>query len=142
MLFFGWGALWIPLIIIGLVIIYKICRSYPWVYFWRYFWVSIITYIPISIVSRVQYILMTSVGYRGVNTSVYYIQLLSLFFVSIPTFYVFHFYRMKAQIETTAIWSVWEDISIIFGNIFRPFINFFRDIQKTPEETTFSVHQV
>ncbi|NRH20721.1 hypothetical protein HOO68_01610 [Candidatus Gracilibacteria bacterium] len=140
MLFFGWGALGIPLIIIGLVIIYKICRSYLGVYFWRYFGVSIITYIPISIVlSGVQYILMTSVGYRGVNTPVYYIiQLLSLFFVSIPTFYVFHFYRMKAQIETTAIGSAGEDISIIFGNIFRPFINFFRDIQKTPEETTFS----
>lgn len=137
MLFFGWGILWIPLIIIGLVIIYKICRSYLWVYFWRYFWVSILTYIPISILlSWIPYIIMMSTGYRGVSSSVYFIiQLLSLFLVSIPTFYVFHFYRMKAQIETIAIWSAWEDISIIFGNIFRPFINFFRDIQKTPEET-------
>ena len=137
MLFVGWGILWVPLIIIGIVIVYKVCRSYLWVYFWRYFWVSILTYIPISILLLgVQYVLIISVGYRGVSSSVYFIiQLLSLFLVSIPTFYVFHFYRMKAQTETVATWTVWWDISSIFGNIFRPFINFFRDIQKNPEET-------
>ena len=66
---------------------------------------SILTYIPISILlSGVQYVLIISVGYRGVSSSVYFIiQLLSLFLVSIPTFYVFHFYRMKAQTETVAI---------------------------------------
>lgn len=139
----GWILYWAILLLILLLAIYNILKRKFWIYIWRSIFLGIFWYIFTNFIfGTIVYQLLVDLwfwrrGYMS-NWSYSFGIFLTLVTIFVPLYFlvkILHFYRKKSQEETIVTWTILGDLSIIFGDIFRPFINFFRDIQKNPEET-------
>ena len=145
-LIFTWLApVWWVLIIIGFIALYLLCKNFLWKYTWRYFNVSFIMgFIYSIIVTIVMQMIIWPILSRFMSAtfSIYdfyiftLIQFLLQLFILYICVIVFHFYRIKNQTDAIRTWSIWEDISSLVRNNFKPITHLFGGSSKNSLNTS------